>query len=66
MAFEPVRYWDWRVGGITATGHRVDPLGPHHCRLAFTMPRWAAPYRVICRAALKRIERLLAQSPVED
>ncbi len=58
--FEPQRYWDWRVGGISATDHSVTPLGPERCELAFGVPVWAAGYGFVCRAALKRIERLLA------
>jgi hypothetical protein len=66
VTFEPECYWDWRVGGVTATGHRVAPLGPHRCRLTFTVPMWAAPYGGVCRAALKRIERLVAETATDD
>jgi uncharacterized protein YndB with AHSA1/START domain len=58
--FEPERYWDWRVGGIAATGHRVEPRGLGQCELSFSVPIWAAGYGVVCRAALARIERILA------
>ena len=58
--FEPQRYWDWRVGGVYATGHRVEPRGPDRCELFFTVPIWGAGYGIVCRAALNRIERLLA------
>ena len=60
--FEPERYWDWRVGGVAATGHWVKPRGPEQCELAFTVPSWGAGYGIVCRAALKRIERLLARA----
>ena len=60
--FEPEHYWDWRVGGVAATGHRVKPLGQQQCELAFTVPYWAFGYGVVCRAALKRIERLLSHA----
>ena len=66
LTFAPQRYWDWRVGGVNATGHQVEPAGPDRCRLTFTVPVWAAPYRIVCRAALKRIERLLAETAGGD
>ena len=58
-AFKPQFYWDWRVGGISATGHRVDSMGPLVCNLAFTAPIWALPYGLVCHLALLRIKRLL-------
>lgn len=64
--FEPEHYWDWRVGGVAATGHRVNPRGPDRCRLTFTVPVWAAGYTIVCRVALNRIKRLLALSLQED
>ena len=57
--FEPERYWDWRVGGIAATGHRVEPRGSHQSVLSFSVPDWALGYGIVCRLALARIERLL-------
>jgi hypothetical protein len=60
--FDPEQYWDWRVVGVPATGHRVDPRGPNQCRLTFTVPFWAAGYGVVCRVALNRIKRLLTLS----
>lgn len=64
--FEPGRFWDWQVAGVGATGHRVEPAGPDQCRLSFTVPLWATPYRMVCRAALTRIEALLATSAREN
>lgn len=60
--FDPWRYWDWRVGGLAATGHRVKPLGPNRCRLTFTVPAWAFGYGLVCRLALLRIDRWLMQA----
>jgi len=57
---EPGRAWRWRVAGVTATGHRVEALGPSRCRVVFEVPLWAAPYAVVCRMALRRIARLVA------
>lgn len=56
--FEPGHRWAWRVGGIDATDHRVDPLGPDRCRLAFGVAWPAAAYLSVCRIALGRIEHL--------
>jgi hypothetical protein len=56
---DPGRAWRWRVAGVSATGHRVEPLGPSRCRVVFEVPRWAAPYALVCRAALRRLSRLL-------
>jgi hypothetical protein len=49
--------WTWRIGPIPATGHRVDPAGGH-CRAAFEVPIFAAPYVPICWLALRTIDRL--------
>jgi uncharacterized protein YndB with AHSA1/START domain len=57
--FEPGSYWRWHVGGIRATGHRVEPLASARCRLSFDIPIFAAPYSGICWLALQRIARLL-------
>ncbi len=54
--WEPEHAWAWRVAGIEATGHRVDPLGPERCRVTFEIPRWAPLYRAVCDTALHRIE----------
>lgn len=53
--FEPGRYWDWRVGGIRATGHRVESQQGRRCRLVFNVPVLAAPYVLVCLWALRRI-----------
>jgi hypothetical protein len=58
--FEPGRRWAWTVAGIGATDHRVDPLGPGRCRVAFGVPWPAAAYLPVCRVAITRIRRLAA------
>ena len=60
--FTPNVYWDWRVGGLAATGHRVEAIEENRCRLSFTVPVWAAGYGIVCRRALNQIQRLLAGS----
>lgn len=54
-----VRSWSWRVLGVPATGHRVEDLGDGRCRVGFRVPAVAAPYGLVCRLALDRIDHLL-------
>ncbi|MGB5248977.1 MAG: SRPBCC family protein [Gammaproteobacteria bacterium] len=56
--FEDGRYWSWRVAGVPATGHRVESLGRHRCRLSFEVPMLAAPYLAVCRVACRRIRAM--------
>ncbi len=56
---EPGHRWRWRVAGVPATGHRVEPHA-EGCRVVFEVPAVAAPYAVVCRVALGRIAGLLA------
>lgn len=49
------RYWSWRVSGIRATGHRIEPLADDMCRLAFEVPVFAMPYVALCAIAVRRI-----------
>lgn len=58
-ALEPGHRWSWRVAGVPATGHRVEPH-PEGCRVVFEVPVLAAPYALVCRVALGRIAGLLA------
>lgn len=55
------RRWSWEVAGIPATGHRVEALGPGHCRVVFEVPLLAAPYLAVCRLAAERIRRILEE-----
>ncbi len=50
--------WSWRVAGVGATDHVVDPLGSNRCRVGFGVPLIAAPYIAVCRLALHRIDQL--------
>ncbi|MEO1273482.1 MAG: SRPBCC family protein [Myxococcota bacterium] len=48
-------YWLWKVQGVQATGHRVEPLSDGRCRLIFEVPAVAAPYLWVCRRATAAI-----------
>jgi hypothetical protein len=54
------------VGGIRlpATGHRVESADCG-CVAAFEVPVPAAPYAVVCRSALRRLERVAAATDEE-
>ncbi|MDZ7678237.1 MAG: SRPBCC family protein [Acidimicrobiales bacterium] len=56
--FSPGAGWAWKVGGINATDHRVEPLGPDRCRVDFGVGWPLAPYLAVCRIALRRLRRL--------
>ncbi len=55
---DPGSRWTWRVAGIPATGHRVEPTAAG-CRVVFEVPIVAGAYAPVCRVALARIARLL-------
>jgi uncharacterized protein YndB with AHSA1/START domain len=59
----PGRSWAWRVAGIPATGHRVDPIGEGHCRVTFTTPWPTAPYLAVLAMALRRVRDLASRTP---
>lgn len=51
---EPGRRWTWRVAGVAATDHLVEPDGDG-CLATFRVPVWAPYYAPVCRVALRRI-----------
>jgi hypothetical protein len=57
--YEEGRFWSWKVSGIPATGHRIEPQEDGSCQLTFTVPILAAPYAFICKIALHRIAGML-------
>lgn len=57
IVFEEGRRWAWKVAGVPATDHRVDPT-PGGCTITFGVPWWAPAYLTVCAIALRRIEKL--------
>ena len=58
--FDPGRSWAWKVAGVPATSHRVDPVDGG-ARVTFGVPLWAPAYLAVCAVALRRIEKLLLE-----
>jgi hypothetical protein len=56
--FDPGRHWAWKVAGVPATHHRVDPVGDG-ARVSIAVPWWSAPYLTVCSVAVRRIEKML-------
>lgn len=48
--------WSWRVAGIAATGHRVEPR-EEGCRVTFTAPKWAPFYRPVLARSLRLLSK---------
>lgn len=52
--------WTWRIGPVSATGHRVEPADGG-CRAAFEVPLLAVPYIPVCVLGLGALSSLAAQ-----
>lgn len=63
-AWEPPRRCAWKVAGVRATDHVVEPMGDSRCRVRIGVPWFAAPYLVVCRVGLARIGALARASTV--
>ena len=61
-----ISYWSWRVGGVEATGHRITRNRDNSSTLCFEMAWWFFPYLLVCRLALKRIDKLAADISASD
>jgi uncharacterized protein YndB with AHSA1/START domain len=55
--FVPGRSWGWRVAGVSATRHGVDPDGAG-CRVWMSAPVWAPAYLPVLAIALRRIDAI--------
>jgi uncharacterized protein YndB with AHSA1/START domain len=55
--FDPGRSWGWRVAGVPATRHGVDPDGDGS-RLWMSAPLWAPAYLPVLQVALRRIDEM--------
>jgi hypothetical protein len=55
-AYNDGAHWAWKVAGVEATDHTVEPLAPARCRVGFGVPWPAAPYLAVCRVAMARLE----------
>ncbi len=58
--FEPGHHWAWKVAGVPATRHWVEPMG-NGSRVGMAAPWWAAPYVTVCAIALRRIDAMLTE-----
>jgi hypothetical protein len=56
--FDPGRAWSWRIFGIPATTHTLQPLGKNLCLLSFGVPLLIFPYLLVCLIAIRRIAEL--------
>lgn len=63
--FDDGAHWAWKVAGVAATDHTVDPLGDNRCRVGFGVPVLAAPYLAVCRVALTRLESMASEKESE-
>lgn len=59
--FRQLEYWNWRVGPLQATGHKLMRKNDGSCKLCFDMGLWAFAYVPICWFALGKIEKLAVQ-----
>ncbi|MFT7473968.1 MAG: hypothetical protein ACI81L_000884 [Verrucomicrobiales bacterium] len=64
-AYEPGSRWAWKVAGIDATDHKVQPLADGQCQVSFGVPWVVAPYLAVVQIALRRIKSLAEQSEFE-
>ncbi|MEM9174612.1 MAG: SRPBCC family protein [Myxococcota bacterium] len=59
---EPERFWDWKVAGVRATGHRLVAIDSARTRVDFTVPRAFFPYIWVLDRGLRRLASLAESS----
>lgn len=59
--FRQFEYWNWRVGRLQATGHKLIRKSDSSCKLCFDMGLWAFAYIPVCWLALRKIEKIAVQ-----
>jgi uncharacterized protein YndB with AHSA1/START domain len=60
-AYDDGTRWGWKVAGVPATDHTVRALTTERSRVGFGVPWPAAPYLMVCRVALRRLESAAIQ-----
>jgi uncharacterized protein YndB with AHSA1/START domain len=60
--FEPGRRWAWKVAGVPATHHGVEPADDG-ARASMAVPWWAPGYLSVCAIALRRIDHMSTAGP---
>lgn len=58
---DPGRSWGWRVAGVPATQHGVEPAD-RGCRAWMSAPVWAPAYLPVLAIALQRIEHIASSA----
>ena len=62
IEFRQFEFWNWRVGRMQATGHKLIRKSNSSCKLCFDMGLWAFAYIPICWLALHKIEKIAVQN----
>jgi hypothetical protein len=58
--YEHLHFWNWKVAGMRATGHRLIAFDENSCRVVFELPYHWFPYAIVCRKAASKLGGLLA------
>ncbi len=58
-AYDHLHFWDWKVAGMRATGHRLIAFDENSCRVVFELPCYWFPYAIVCSRAASNMAELL-------